>query len=158
MSPHLLLALLMAPALGHDLSPNPRPARAPVTRTLDFSALTWAEAVRLQGRRVRVVLELDSDCDHEGGYTLYECAGHDEALRTVWFAEELEGQDVQLAVEGTLKVIHHRTRGWVPDFVEYRPHGRQAREAVKGAGPGAVSLPARRPDPLTSAPAACPTT
>jgi hypothetical protein len=119
MSPHLLLALLTAPALGHHLPPADRPARAPVARTLDFSALTWPEAVRLQGRRVRVVMELDSDDDHEGEYVLFECVSRDKALRTVWFTGQREDEGVPW-VEGTLQVIYHGGWGWFPGFVEYR--------------------------------------
>jgi hypothetical protein len=76
MSPHLLLALLTAPALGHDLPVEVRPARAPVARTLDFAALTWPEAVRLQGRLVQIEVDLDAGTeDVEGDDSLYEAAG-----------------------------------------------------------------------------------
>jgi hypothetical protein len=121
MSTPLQLALPAAPALRHDLSPAALPARAPVVRTLDFAAMTEADATRLQGRRVRVVVELVPDTDAaEGGWTVYEAVSRRaDDMRTVWADGELEAEGVQL-VEGTLQVIHHGAWGGFERFTEYR--------------------------------------
>ena len=99
-----------------------RPARTPLARTINFSAFTPADAARLQGRRVRVMVELVPDTDDAGGgWTVYEAVSNRaDDMRTVWVAEELEAAGGPVLVEGQLVVIRHGAWGWFPGFVEYR--------------------------------------
>jgi hypothetical protein len=56
-----------------------------LVRVVDFATLTEPEATRLQGRHVRVVVDLDVDsADLEGGFNIYEAASsRADDMRTV---------------------------------------------------------------------------
>ncbi len=112
--PQFLLALSTSLAPGHDRPPDARPDLAPVARTYDLAALSWADAVRPQGRRAVYRVSLDSGGDTEGRYTFYECVSQDEALRTVWFVGDLEDEEGAQLVEGTLRVLCHGAWGRSP--------------------------------------------
>ncbi len=114
----LLLALAPFPAVG-NLPPDVPAADVRLAPTYDFASLSWRDASRLQGRRATFRIILDSDHDHEDGYTLFDCAGTDDTHRTVWFAGDEEGEE-EMTVEATLQVIHHAGWGPFPAFTEYR--------------------------------------
>jgi hypothetical protein len=73
----------------------------------------------LRGRRATFRITLDSDYDREGEYALLDCAGDDQAHRTVWFFGDEVGED-EMTVEATLHVIQHGGWGPFPALTEYR--------------------------------------
>jgi len=92
-----------------------------------FADLKRHEALRLGGRRVRLIVEIDSpESDMPDGSVGYECVSADPASRCVWLRS---GQEIPpsdwLTVEGVLQAIEHRpsvgadgTR--FEGFIEYR--------------------------------------
>src|SRR5262249_1832944 len=87
----LLLALAAAPSLAAE------PPR------VVFSSLSLAEAQKLDGRRGRFAVVLDSAPADRGGFVVYDCAGHDDALRSVWL---VPGQEIdrEMVVDAVLRL------------------------------------------------------
>jgi hypothetical protein len=106
----LLLVLTAALALA---DPPPVPGR------VVFSTLTLAEAQKLDGRRGRFVITLDSAPADRGGFVVYDCAGHDDTLRTVWLVAGQEA-DREMTVDAVLRLRYVPARGAFTGFWEYR--------------------------------------
>jgi hypothetical protein len=112
-------------------APEARPALpdARLVRPPDFASLTAGRALGLVGRRALYWVVLDSPDDEHDGQTRYECAGRDDAYRTLSLAageEAFEGDHVEVVVvRATPRVSHHPA--WVGQggtgfegFTEYR--------------------------------------
>jgi hypothetical protein len=110
--------LLLLTAADPHLAPR-------AERTFVLSKLTPAEALRLDGKRARFRVALDSAEDPDwNGFVGYDCATPDDIARTVLL---YRGQDLadEMTVEATLRVIRHAaTVGelgtFFPTFTEYR--------------------------------------
>src|SRR5262249_46976944 len=91
----------------------------PVPGKVAFSVLSLAQARELDGRRARFHVVLDSAPGQRGGFLVYDCAGHDDALRALWLAP---GQDAdpEMAVEGVLRLRYVPPRGGFNGFWELR--------------------------------------
>jgi hypothetical protein len=113
MKPHLaplLLTLAAVPAFAAE--PPSVPGR------VVFSTLTLTEAQKLDGRRARFVVALDSAPADRGGCVVYDCAGQD-ALRSVWL---VPGQDPdrEMTVEAVLRLRFVPAAHGFAGFWEYR--------------------------------------
>jgi hypothetical protein len=107
-----LLALLLA---AGDI---PRP-RVDVQRTYTLEALTPADAARLQGKRARFAIALDSLPEEAGGYTAYDCLAPPGLAAGVWLCPGQEAQD-EMTVEALLVIVNHRAAWGFPALTEYR--------------------------------------
>jgi hypothetical protein len=97
---------------------GPRPDQRTV-QAYDLATLTDSQARALEGKCARFRVELDSlPVEYDGGH-LFECCSCDGVTRSVWLPTEYRDSDT-LAVEATLRVLHHAAWGPVPPFVEYR--------------------------------------
>jgi len=114
MKPHLALLLLaLAGAAAFAAEPPSVPGR------VVFSTLTLAEGRQLERRRGRFVVTLDSVPADRGGCVVFDCAGHDDALRSVWL---VAGQDAdrEMTVDAVLRVRFIPAGHGYPGFWEYR--------------------------------------
>jgi hypothetical protein len=97
MKPHLVLPLLGLAAVPALAGPPPLPGK------MAFSTLTLAQARGLEGRRARFHVVLDLAPGQRGNCTVYDCAGHDDTLRTLWLAAG-EEPAAEMDVEGVLRL------------------------------------------------------
>jgi len=90
-------------------------------RLLQFATLTEAEARHLHGKRIKVLVELDSPAWEDGGFLGFECVSADVNSRTLLLDGRDESCDLMI-VEGMLRVFRHppSADGAFPGFVEYR--------------------------------------
>src|SRR5262245_38507198 len=97
--PLLLAALAAAPARADAPAP---PVCARLVRTHDFAALTPRQARHLAGKRALFRVVLDSLPGEGAAFVAYDCAGRDDAYRTVRLRGGGEvGEEVgELVVEG----------------------------------------------------------
>jgi len=107
----LLLALVAVPAVAAELPPVPG--------RVVFSTLTVAEAQKLDGRRARFVVVLDSEAADRGGSVVYDCRSRDDTLRSVWL---VAGQDVaaEMTVDAVLRLRYVPAGHGFAGFWEYR--------------------------------------
>jgi hypothetical protein len=118
----LTVALLALAVLARADAPSPGGGEAVVTH--DFAALSFQEALALQGHRERYRVVLESLPDEVAGYVLYDCRSPVGESRTVYL---LQGQAVEdtVFVEGVLVIRQMPPvilpSGTVcPGFTEYR--------------------------------------
>jgi hypothetical protein len=109
----LLLALAALPAAADA----PVPATDRVAQTHALADLTPGQARHLEGRLAKYRVRLSSDYDVEDGQVIYECAGPEDAVRTVWFPGGSGAEADELVVEAVLRVIRYG------GFTEYRLAG-----------------------------------
>ena len=109
-----LLGLLLLTADAPRIAP-----RADVERTYDLAELPPADAARLQGRRARFRVVLDSDEAELGKYTTVDCLAPDGLAGGVWLLPGRELRD-EMTVEATLRIINHRAAWGFPALREYR--------------------------------------
>ena len=110
----LLLVIALASMLPAEAAEPP-----PVPGRVVFSTLTFAEARRLEGRLARFVVTLDSTEGRRGGFVVYDCAGHDDAICTVWL---VAGQEIdrEMTVEAVLRLRYVPAGLGFAGFWEYR--------------------------------------
>jgi hypothetical protein len=114
MKPAFFLLLL----LPTDL---PRISTA-VVRTHDLALLTHREAQRLDGRRVRVRVDLESEPGDASGAIVYDCVSPDAINRTVWLVPRQRVKDV-MDVEGVFRLLWRPPGCGLPGYWEYRVEG-----------------------------------
>jgi hypothetical protein len=107
------------------------------------------QAPEIDGRRAIWRIVLDSPGDVEGAHHVYQCAGKDAVLRTVWLAAEQGDEPAEVIVaDAVLHVIHHKekitaTGERFEGFTEYRlreerpraAHGSQMTDQPPGFAP-----------------------
>jgi hypothetical protein len=106
------------------LPPEPRRPRPPagpveVERTFTLAALTPADAARLEGKRARFRISLDSAPEQDGKYTAYDCLAPDGLIAAVWLLPGQEASD-EMTVEARLVIVGHRACFGFPAQREYR--------------------------------------
>jgi hypothetical protein len=74
-----------------------------VDRSLDLATLTHRQAQQLDGRRVRVRVELEFLPGDAGGPIVYDCVSPDDANRTVWLVPGQVAKD-SMDVEGVFRL------------------------------------------------------
>jgi hypothetical protein len=110
-----LLLLLLVPA---DVPPVP----AAVVRSLDLAALSHDGARRLDGRRVRMRVEVESRPGDAGGAVVCDCVSSADVNRTVWLVPGQEAKDV-MDVEGVFPLLWRQPGNGFPGYWEYRVEG-----------------------------------
>lgn len=108
----ILLALVLVPADNHQGHIDPR-----TMQVYDLAQLTEADAVRLQGRPEQFLVELDALPDEYEGWTVYDCAGPGDELRSLWLAQDEEPAE-RMVVKATLRLIRHKPAPGFPEFIE----------------------------------------
>ena len=93
-----LFLLLLVPADA------PRIPSAVVEQTYDLALLSHRQAQRLDGRRVRIRVDLESLPEDMGGAVVYDCVSPDDANRTVWLVPGQQSKDV-MDVEGVFRLL-----------------------------------------------------
>src|SRR5262249_34898589 len=93
-----LMLLLLVPA---DV---PRTPAAVVEQTDDLALLSHRQAQRLDGRRVRIRVDLESLPEDTGAAVVYDCVSPDDANRTVWLVPGQPVKDV-MEVEGVFRLL-----------------------------------------------------
>jgi hypothetical protein len=116
MYPALLLLPLVAPA---DV---PRIPTAVVETTYDLATLSHRQAGQLDGRRVRIRVDLDSLPGDAGGAVVYDCLSPDDVNRTVWLVPGQEARDVTV-VEGVFRLLWRLPGNGFAGYWEYRVEG-----------------------------------
>src|SRR5262249_10201065 len=91
------LLLLLVPA---DVPRIPTAA----VRTYDLATRSHPQAERLDGRRVRIRVDLESEPGDAGGAIVYDCASPDAVNRTVWLVPRQQIKDV-MEVEGVFRLL-----------------------------------------------------
>jgi hypothetical protein len=110
-----LVLLLLAPA---DVPRTP----TAVERSLDLTTLNHRQAQQLDGRRVRVRVELESLPGDAGGPIVYDCVSPDDVNRTVWLVAGQEAKD-SVVVKGVFRLLWGQPANGFPGFWEYRVEG-----------------------------------
>jgi hypothetical protein len=99
-------------------------------QTLDPARLAWPRALAQQGRRVCLRLVVLNRPVWYDDHVLVEAEGPEHESRTARIqGAEWLGVDAgdELVVEGTVRVVWHRSAGEFPGFVELRVAGSLAR-------------------------------
>jgi hypothetical protein len=90
-----------------------------VERSLDLATLTHRQAQQLDGRRVRIRVELESEPGDTGVAIGYDRASPDDVNRTVWLVPGQRVKDV-MDVEGVFRLLWRGPGNGFPGFWEYR--------------------------------------
>jgi hypothetical protein len=100
----------------------PHPVPSATVRTHDLTKLTHMQALQLAGKSVRYHVQLDTPLDVCRQYVIAGCRTPDAVERSVYFqGDQIIGEDeVDVQVEGTLRVIHHNAWQQVPGWTELR--------------------------------------
>jgi hypothetical protein len=108
-----LFLLLLAPA---DVL---RVSTAAVERSFDLATLTHRQAQQLDGQRVRLRVDLESEPGDAGGAVVYDCVSLDDVNHTVWLIPGQRVKDVMI-VECVFRVLWCPPGNGFAGFWEYR--------------------------------------
>jgi hypothetical protein len=120
------LLLLMPLALVAPAPTDVPPAimEAAIVRTHNVARLPAAYALRLEGKRARYRVVLDSSAHEQDGYVLFDCQTGDGTHKTIWL---LTGEDVADVMEVEARLVIRHYRAWtaqngthLPAFTEFR--------------------------------------
>lgn len=115
------LALLMLLAAPADA---PRMSTAVAPPFFDLALLSHRDAQRLDGWRVRIRVDLESEPGDAGVAIVYDCVSLDAVNRTVWL---VPGQrvrtDAGVVVEGVFRLLWRGPGNGFAGFWEYRVEG-----------------------------------
>jgi hypothetical protein len=109
------LLLLLAPADAPSIS-------AAMVRSVELATLSHRQAQQLDGQRVRIRVDLESEPGDAGGAVVYDCVSLDAVNRTVWL---VPGQQVREAMdaEGVFRLLWRPPGNGFGGFWEYRVEG-----------------------------------
>jgi hypothetical protein len=97
----------------------PRIPTAVVEQTYDLALLTHGQAQQLDGRRVRIRVDLESEPGDVGGAVGYDCVSPDDVNRTVWLIPRQQVKDV-MEVEGVFRLLWRPPGNGFAGYWEYR--------------------------------------
>jgi hypothetical protein len=93
-----------------------------VERSFGLATLTHRQAQQLDGRQVRVRVELESLPGDADGPIVYDCVSPDDVNRTVWLVPGHEAKD-SMDVEGVFRLLWRLPGNGFSGFWEYRVEG-----------------------------------
>jgi hypothetical protein len=111
MNPAIFLLLLVAADVCR-VSPT-------VERSFDLGTLNHRQAQQLDGQRVRIRVDLESEPGDAGGAVVYDCVSPDAVNRTVWFVPGQEAKDV-MDVDGVFRLLWRQPGNGFAGYWEYR--------------------------------------
>jgi hypothetical protein len=93
-----------------------------IERSFDLALLSHRQAQQLDGQRVRIRVDIESDPGDAGGAVVYDCVSLDAVNRTVWL---VPGQRVKDAmdVEGVFRRLWRPPGNGFAGHWEYRVEG-----------------------------------
>jgi hypothetical protein len=95
---------------------------AGVEGSIGLATLSHRESQRLDGRRVRVRVDLESLPGDGGGAVVYDCVSPDDVTRTVWLVPGQEAKDV-MDVGGVFRLLWGLPGNGFPGYWEFRVEG-----------------------------------
>jgi hypothetical protein len=97
---------------------SPRISTA-VEQGFDLATLTHRQAQQLDGRYVRIRVDLESRPGDAGGAVVYDCDSPDDVNRTVWLMPGQEAKD-SMVVEGVFRLLWRQPGNGFSGYWEYR--------------------------------------
>jgi hypothetical protein len=84
-----------------------------------LATLSHRQAQQLDGRRVRIRVNLESEPGDASGSIVYDCLSPDDVNRTVWLIPRQEVKEV-MEVDGVFRLLWRGPGNSFPGYWEYR--------------------------------------